>query len=104
DDGEVARLLARKPGEPLETVGRERDAGRDLGDAGVPRRAPHALHLRAPREPPGERVLAAAAADDEDAHAGQCRKWRTPVNTMATPCASAAWITSSSPLLPPRSM
>ena len=31
----------------------------------------------------------------------QCRKWRTPVKTMATPCASAAAITSSSRMLPP---
>ena len=33
---------------------------------------------------PGERVLAATPADDENFH--QCRKWRMPVNTMAIPC------------------
>src|SRR5262249_59665019 len=87
DDGEVDLPIAGKPGEPFEIVGRERDAGRDVGDAGVPGRAPHSLHLRAPREPPGERVLAAAAADDAGAHARQCRTRRTPGKPMPTPAA-----------------
>ena len=32
---------------------------------------------------------------------GQCRKWRSPVNTMAMPCSSAAAMTSASRTLPP---
>src|SRR5213075_1297106 len=50
------------------------------------------------RQAPGERVLAAAAADHQDL---QCRKCRMPVNTIAMPCSSAALITSSSRTLPP---
>lgn len=33
--------------------------------------------------------------------AGQCRKWRIPVNTIAIPAASAAAITSLSRIDPP---
>src|SRR5882672_3623442 len=57
------------------------------------------LHARALREAPRDRVLSAARADDEQLH--QCRKCRTPVNTMASPSSSAAAITSSSRTLPP---
>ena len=31
----------------------------------------------------------------------QCRKWRMRVNTIAMPCSSAAWMTSSSRMEPP---
>ncbi len=44
-------------------------------------------------------MLAAAAADDQylDARARhQCRKWRMPVNSMASPCSLAAAMTSAS--------
>ncbi len=55
---------------------------------------------------PGQRVLAPAAADDQDVHCScssrvQCLKWRMPVNTIAMPCSSAAAITSSSRIEPP---
>ena len=46
----------------------ERDAGRLLGDAGVAGRAPEPVAFRVLREGPGQRVLAAAAAEDEDVH------------------------------------
>src|SRR5262249_11247167 len=69
------------------------------GRASVSRSDEHLLHARALREAPGHRVLPAARADHEQLH--QCRKCRTPVNTMATPCSSAAAITSSSRTLPP---
>src|SRR5207244_3300403 len=78
---------------------RRRHTLRVLGDAGVAGRAVERADARALPELPHERVLAPAAADDEDAH--QWRKWRTPVKTMATPCASAARMTSSSRVLPP---
>ena len=46
----------------------ERHAGRLLGDAGVARGAPEPVALGVLREGPGQRVLAAAAAEDEDVH------------------------------------
>src|SRR6185295_11515013 len=59
----------------------------------------HPGNARRLRELPCQRILAAAAAHDEEFH--QCRKWRWPVKTIATPRASAAAITSSSRRLPP---
>ena len=41
------------------------------------------------------------ARDARPGSASQCRKWRTPVNTIATPRSSAAAITSSSRIEPP---
>ncbi len=67
--------------------------------AGVAGRHEHLGDARGAGAFPGERVLAAAAADDQNLH--QCRKWRTPVNTMAIACSSAAAMTSASRLLPP---
>src|SRR4029077_8242529 len=67
--------------------------------AAVPRRDEDLLDARALRESPCDRVLPSARADDEQLH--QCRKCRTPVNTIAIPCSSAAAITSSSLTLPP---
>src|SRR5262249_60619114 len=75
-------------------------AGSEVCDPRVAGGTPHALHARTLREPPDERVLAAPAPDHQDAHP-QCRKCRMPVKIMATPCASAARMTSSSRLLPP---
>ena len=40
-------------------------------------------------------------ADARGAAAGQCRKWRRPVNTIAMPAASAAAMTSASRREPP---
>ena len=84
-------LLAREAREARhDRRPRPRTHSRRRAMPALPGRAPHALDPRAPAELPGQRVLAAAAADDEDPHATQCRKWRTPVNTIAMPCASAA--------------
>src|SRR5262249_20176442 len=67
--------------------------------AGVARGNQHLADARLAGALPGERVLAASAADDQDLH--QWRKWRMAVNTIAMPCSSAAAITSASRLLPP---
>ena len=69
DDGERDLLLARE-GDELGDGGqrdvRERRLARRAGVAG---RDEHLRHARRLRELPRERVLAAAAADDEDVHA-----------------------------------
>ena len=59
------------------------------------------IDARRLRELPGQRVFAAAAADDEDFHGAQCRKCRMPVKTIAMPRSSAAAMTSSSRIEPP---
>src|SRR5882724_10617837 len=99
DDGEIDVALLGEVQQPLHVVGGDRHALRVLGDAGVAGRTVERADAGALPELPHERVLAPAAADDEHAH--QWRKWRTPVKTMATPCASAARMTSSSRVLPP---
>src|SRR3989454_586611 len=99
DDGEIDVALPGEAQEPLHVVGGDRHALRLLGDAGVAGRAVERADAGALPELPHERVLAPAAADDEDTH--QWRKWRTPVKIMATPCASAARMTSWSRVLPP---
>ena len=63
-----------------------RDDGRDDRAAEGPRRC-HAVHPGADAARPEPRL--------------QCRKWRTPVSTMAMPARSAAAITASSLTLPP---
>ena len=77
DDRERDRFLARERDE----FGNRRRADVDerllARRARVARRDVHARHARALRELPGERVLAAAAADDEDVHgpiAGRARR------------------------------
>jgi hypothetical protein len=68
-DDEVDALLRR---ERAHRVGVARphggEAGRDALHRGAARRDEHALGARALRDLPGERVLAAAAAEDQDAH------------------------------------
>src|SRR5207237_7653321 len=99
DDGEVDLLLRCEALETLQIVDPDRHALRLLGDPRVPGRAPERIDSGTLPQLPHEGVLAPAAADDEDAH--QCRKCRTPVNTIATSCRSAAATTSSSRVLPP---
>ena len=64
-------------------------AGDQAGDEGEQSRAPRQRHGRDRAAPGSARRLPAATAC-------QCRKCRTPVNTIATPRSSAAAITSSS--------
>src|SRR5262249_41528889 len=76
------------------------------GGAAVAGRHEHFGNLGGLRALPRQRVLATAAAYDQDLHeagvcACQCRKCRMPVNAMVIPCSSAAAMTSSSRLLPP---
>ena len=95
DDGQIDGGLARKALEAREVVGRDRHALRVGRDARVAGRAVERLHPWAPAELPDECVLATAAPDDEDPHPpSQCRKWRTPVKTIARPFSSQAWIES----------
>src|SRR6185436_18947102 len=81
DDREIDPLLARETKQTRQIVGRNCDVthARLEGGAGITGRDVHLRDPRGLRHLPGERVLASAAADDEDAHA-QCRKWRMPVN------------------------
>ncbi len=51
----------------------ERDAFGFPGDARIPGRAIHAVHQRACRDLPGERMLASAAADKKNVHQLPCR-------------------------------
>ena len=77
---------------------------RTFGSAGrarVARRNEHLLNARRMRALPCQRVLAAAAADDQDLHGPSGGKWRMPVNTIAMPCSSAAAMTSASRFDPP---
>ena len=69
------------------------------GGSGVAGRDKDFAYALGLRQFPGQRVLAAAAAGNEDSH--QWRKWRTPVNSMATPRSSAAEMTSLSRMEPP---
>jgi hypothetical protein len=55
--------------ETLDVVGGDRHAGGFLGDAGVAGRAEQLVAERGGGDGPAERVLAAAAADDQNLHA-----------------------------------
>ncbi len=101
DDGEVDPLGGSQLHEPRDILRRDVQVaypgfGRGAGVAGSHQ---HGRDARGGGALPGERVLAATSADDENLH--QCRKWRMPVNTIAMPCWSAAAMTSASRLLPP---
>ena len=84
-DDEVGVQLVGQAGLRLDVVGGGGVAGRDRRDPGVPRRGVELLDPRAPGEPPAERVLAAAAADDEDLHAtGRLCSRAGPTDTTDT--------------------
>ncbi len=68
DDGEVHALFADELHEADEVVRAERDAFGLPRDSGVAGRAIDFLHQRRLGDFPDERMLAAAAADDEDLH------------------------------------
>src|SRR3546814_1768939 len=108
-------------GERHAFVAREREQAVDVGGgdvgvaafafgrgAGVAGGDEHFIDARRLRQLPRQCVFASAGADDEEFHARisrnrlhQCRKWRTPVNTIAMSCSSAAAITSFSRTEPP---
>src|SRR5580658_9907106 len=100
-DGEADVLAHRQLQQGVDIVGGNADVAH-LGferRTGVSRSHEHESGAGRLRAPPRERVLAAAAADDQYLH--QWRKWRIPVNTMAMPCSSAAAMTSASRFEPP---
>ena len=68
DDDEVHVVRDREPRQPLDVVHGEVEAARVARDAGVAGRRPDLLDERALGDLPGERVLAAAAADQQDPH------------------------------------
>ncbi len=68
DHDEVDVVLAGEGQHLVAVEDVERHAGRLLGDAGVAGRAPEPVALGVLREGPGQRMLAAAAAEDEDVH------------------------------------
>src|ERR1017187_1562836 len=100
NDGQVHALAACELEKARNIGGRDRDVApaRLRGGAGIARRGELLAHARRLGTFPGQRMLAPAAADDQDF---QWRKCLTPVSTMAMPCSSAAAMTSSSRLDPP---
>ena len=79
DDGEIDALalgeLRRAPSTSPAWTGTQPG---DSGDAGVARRAQDLRHAGFARELPGEGMLAAAAADDEDFHASRSAEAQLP--------------------------
>src|SRR5205807_2533197 len=65
---EVDAPALGEPGEFVDLVGPDRQTRRVTGDAGVAWRRVEGREPRASRELPRERVLAAAATDDQDPH------------------------------------
>ena len=53
----------------------ERDAFGHLGDAGIAGRAAELVHSGRGRDRPGQRMLAAAAAEDQDVHGEAREPW-----------------------------
>ncbi len=68
DDGQVDVLMHRQRGEPIDVAAADGDPSCDSADAGVAGSADDFRHAGFGRQLPGERVLAAAAAHDEDSH------------------------------------
>ena len=89
--GHLARLVAR-----VETISPPRTAP-DVPARPVRPAAPQ----RATRPLPSEASRSRSKRSGERRRRRQCRKWRSPVNTMAMPCSSAAAMTSASRTLPP---
>lgn len=69
DDDELRRQRHREPEQAVAVVGANRVAPAEAGDAGIAGGGVQLGQRRALRESPGERVLARAGADEEDAHA-----------------------------------
>jgi hypothetical protein len=95
-DRQLDPLGARELDQCREVVDRYRDVARLRfgGSAGIAGRHEHFRDARRLRELPGDRMLAPAAADDQDLHCSSpCRQWRKcriPVKIIASPCSSAA--------------
>ena len=72
DDDQLDALVATKRDDDV-VIGRiDRDALGDLGNSGITGRAVELGQQRACAQRPGERVLAAARADEEDIHQVAC--------------------------------
>ena len=97
DDDEVGVEVVGELRDLRGVGGVDREAERDLGDAGVAGRGEHLGRRRRTLQRPHERVLAPARPDDEDAH-GQAARGRTtvwarsgptPTKLIGTPTASS---------------
>src|SRR5439155_15595304 len=89
DHDEVGGQRARKLEQTLAVLRAYGVTLAELGDTGVPRRGVNLLERRALSELPGQRVLTAAGADDEDLHAAKptralTRLKRPALSTIAT--------------------
>ena len=72
DDGQVGPLVGGQPHEAVDVLGRHVEAARVARDAGVAGRAQHLGRARAAPQRAHDRVLAAAAADDQDPSLRHC--------------------------------
>ena len=98
-DAELGAVLVLEP-----DVGRARRvvADEDRAEPGRDAARPQVLDLgRQLRLHLGQQRRAVERDRAIDCTAAQCRKWRSPVKTMAMPCSSAAAMTSSSRTEPP---
>ena len=68
DDGEIDRVLSRKICQRRQIARLDRDVLADLSRARLPRRAENPVDAGGLLQFPGERMFAAAAADDENSH------------------------------------
>ncbi len=93
DDDEIRAQMVNQTDHLRDVVDRGRMALGQLRDAGVPGSRQQARHGGILREPPHERVLATAAADDEDLHdvtGTLCsRAGPTPIIDTGTPPSSS---------------
>ena len=85
DHDQVGVEVVGEPELGLDVVGGGGVARGDRRDPGVPGRGVQLFHPRAPRQAPAQRVLPAAAADDEDLHAtGRLCSRAGPTDTTET--------------------
>src|SRR5690606_7100374 len=114
DHGHRDAFLLGQGQETLDIGGGDADvaAPRFARGAGIARRDQDLAGPRRLRQFPRQRVLASPRTDHQNLHPSspweralraiaQCLKCRTPVNTIAIPCSSAASITSASRIEPP---
>ena len=102
DDGEVDPTRRREREQPGDVVGRDRAVLAELRRAGVAGRAEELGPAHALRQLPEERMLAPAAADDQDPHAASVTEVALAgQDHRRCRARSAAAITSASRTLPP---